>query len=194
MGHHPEVDAAYLLSNVIPRLVPVEINPAASRGTLQGGLIDLLERMRAAFPPEVQISKAEWLEARNNSAARAAEVGGGGSEASDEKMRSAKDQHQAAAAASALVPREVPSLPKGNMPRRAILNGIKKALFRDRDAGSSSAGLREGATLLVQGMGGSGKTAACRRIDRVTGLRCVSLNTTRNDVRKPLEAVNTYKN
>ena len=164
MGHHPEVDAAYLLSNVIPRLVPVEINPAASRGTLQGGLIDLLERMRTAFPSEVQISKAEWLEARNKQ-----DEGGGGSEASDEKMRSAKDQHQAAAPASALVPREVPSLPKGNMPRRAILNGIKKALFRDRDAESNSAGLREGATLVVQGMGGSGKTVDCRRKDRVNG-------------------------
>merc|ERR1719161_406826 len=37
------VDAAYLLSNVIPRLVPVEINPAASSGALQGGLLDLVE-------------------------------------------------------------------------------------------------------------------------------------------------------
>ena len=61
---HLKVDAAYLLSNVIPRLVPVEINPAASRGTLQGGLIDLVERMKAAFPPEVAISKAEWLGSR----------------------------------------------------------------------------------------------------------------------------------
>ena len=49
------LDAAYLLSNVIPRLITTEINPAASRGTLQGGLIDLVERMRQAFPPEVSI-------------------------------------------------------------------------------------------------------------------------------------------
>ena len=58
------VDAAYLLSTVVPRLVTTEINPAASRGTLQGGLLDLLERMRSALPCEVEISKAQWLEMR----------------------------------------------------------------------------------------------------------------------------------
>ena len=57
-------DAAYLLANVIPRLVTTEINPAASKGTLQGGLFDLVDRMRNALPPEVDISKADWLDAR----------------------------------------------------------------------------------------------------------------------------------
>ena len=31
------LDAAYLLANVLPRLVTTEINPAASKGTLKGG-------------------------------------------------------------------------------------------------------------------------------------------------------------
>ena len=89
---------------------------------------------------------------------------------SDGKTRTSKEQQ-----ASALVPREVPSLPKGNMPRRAVLNGIKKALFRDREAEGNNytAGLREGATLLVQGMGGSGKTVVASSIarDSEVGLR-----------------------
>ncbi len=32
-------------------------------------MIDLVERMRSAFPPEVTVSKAEWLEARQAAAA-----------------------------------------------------------------------------------------------------------------------------
>merc|ERR1719409_2645182 len=52
-------DAAYLLANVVPRIVTTEINPMGGKGTLQGGIVDLIERMRSAFPPEVEISKAE---------------------------------------------------------------------------------------------------------------------------------------
>merc|ERR1719160_2436819 len=59
------VDGAYLLANVVPRLVTLEIDPAASRGALQGGLSDLVDRMRGAQPPEVAVPKAEWLEARS---------------------------------------------------------------------------------------------------------------------------------
>merc|ERR1719160_441507 len=57
-------DAAYLLANVVPRIVTTEINPMGGKGTLQGGILDLVERMRGALPPEVEISKSEWLEAR----------------------------------------------------------------------------------------------------------------------------------
>ena len=37
-------------------------------------LIDLVERMRNAFPPEVAISKAEWLEARSQQATNGEEM------------------------------------------------------------------------------------------------------------------------
>ena len=37
----------------------MEIDPAAPKGTLQGGVRDLVERMRSALPPQVEVSKAE---------------------------------------------------------------------------------------------------------------------------------------
>ena len=36
----------------------------AGKSALQGEIIDLIERMRQALPPEVEVSKADWLEAR----------------------------------------------------------------------------------------------------------------------------------
>merc|ERR1719456_1675235 len=137
-------DAAYLLANVIPRIVTTEINPMAGKATLQGGILDLIERMRAALP-----AKAEWLEARQQPTSTAGAQG-------VEDPLSGKDQPGGAtAAAVARIPREVPALPKGHVPRKAILDGIKRSLFAL--SGDRGAGL-EGATLLVQGMGGSGKT------------------------------------
>merc|ERR1719169_172709 len=62
------LDAAYLLSTVIPRQITMEIDPAAPKGMLEGGLRDLVERMRFALPPDVDISKAEWLETRRKAA------------------------------------------------------------------------------------------------------------------------------
>jgi len=121
-------------------------------------LMDLVERMRAAFPPEVAISKAEWLDARQSAAAA---TGGASSEKGGPMAKGA-------AVPSALIPREVPSLPKGNMPRKAIIDGIKNALFKasSTEGGGRKASVREGATLLVQGMGGSGKTVVASSIAR----------------------------
>ena len=119
--------------------------------------------MRQALPPEVEISKADWLEARE--AAMATQVAAQQPSASRE----------AAPASLALIPREVPVLPKGYVPRKAILDGIKRNLFSLGGAGSAAegggssaaaAGAREGATLLVQGMGGSGKTVVASSIAR----------------------------
>ena len=98
---------------MVPRLVTLEIDPAASRGALQGVLSDLVDRMRGAQPPEVAVPKAEWLEARSKMT-----------------MSTEVEATKAAASAttgqssSALIPREVPALPKGNLPRRAIISGI----------------------------------------------------------------------
>ena len=67
------LDASYLLANVLPRLITTEINPAASRGALKGGFLDLVERMRSALPVELDcIAKEEWLDLRRTTAAAAA--------------------------------------------------------------------------------------------------------------------------
>ena len=42
------LDAAYLLANVVLGLITMEIDPAAPKGTLRGGLVNLVERMRRA--------------------------------------------------------------------------------------------------------------------------------------------------
>ena len=140
----------YLLANVIPPLITTEINPAAPKGTLQGGLIDLVERMRAAVPQEVEISKEDWLVARKSLGA--ADAGGG------EKPQPARET----ASPAAVIPREVPSLPRGHVPRKAIIAGIKRELVNL----STELGVRESAVLLVQGMGGSGKTVVATGIAR----------------------------
>ena len=103
--------------------------------------------MRQALPPEVEVSKADWLEAR----AALATV-----------QPSSTSREPAAAGSLALIPREVPVLPKGYVPRKAILDGIKRNLFSLQAEGAA----RESATLLVQGMGGSGKTVVASSIAR----------------------------
>ena len=73
---------------------------------------------------------------------------------------------------SARIPREVPALPKGHVPRKAILDGIKRMLFSLTPSESNNATL-ENAMLLVQGMGGAGKTVVATSIarDAEVGLR-----------------------
>ena len=72
-------------------------------------------------------------------------------------------------------------MPKGHVPRKAILDGIKRSLFAlglesAEEDGAKGRGLgmepgpaavgRDEATLLVQGMGGSGKTVAASSVAR----------------------------
>ena len=160
---------------MVPRLITTEINPSASRGTLQGGLLDLIERMRTALPPEVLISKAEWLETRSSGPSTSSASGSAGQEGSGRNQSSATtDPSQKTAPNLAGIPREVPSLPKGHVPRKAILDGIKKALFALSSSTSSTGNgdlSCEGATLLVQGMGGSGKTVVASGIARDSEIR-----------------------
>ena len=68
------------------------------------------------------------------------------------------------AAPSAQIPSEVPALPKGHVPRKSILGSIKRSLFALLPPGENAT--LEGATLLVQGMGGSGKTVIASSIAR----------------------------
>ena len=96
----------------------MEINPMAGKGALQGEIIDLIERMRQALPPEVEVSKAEWLEARRAAA-----------EKQSERAQRTHSSAPEPTGSSARIPREVPALPKGHVPRKAILDGILSLLY-----------------------------------------------------------------
>ena len=74
-----------------------------------------------------------------------------------------------------MIPREVPALPKGHVPRKAILDGIKRSLFALGPSSEGEAGGmaqpgtavgRDEAALLVQGMGGRGKTVVASSVAR----------------------------
>ena len=146
------MDAAYLLANVVPRLVTTEINPAASKGVLKGGILDLVERMRSALPVELDcITKDEWLDLRRTKSSGSSSTKSGALRQNEEDSMLMITKES-----SARIPREVPALPKGHVPRKAILDGIKRMLFSLTPSENDAA--LENAMLLVQGMGGAGKT------------------------------------
>ena len=92
--------------------------------------MDLIERMRTALPVEIEVSKAEWLEARESAAAAVAAKGGGGQAAAAQAGGGAdRELTTTSIVTTARIPREVPALPKGHLPRKAILEGIKRRLF-----------------------------------------------------------------
>ena len=154
---------------MLPRIITTEINPTASKGTLKGGLLDLVERMHSAVPVELDcISKEEWLDLRRGGIAAADGNGADSILQTEEETTLMKRE----AAPSARIPREVPALPKGYVPRKAILEGIKKMLFSLTNKENSNA--LENAMLLVQGMGGAGKTVVATSILHGDILSCGS--------------------
>jgi hypothetical protein len=124
------IDAAHLLSQVIPNIISIELNTSASEKILAASMQDLAQHLRKAQPCKIQLTKEEWLEHR----------------AINFPIKP-KDL--------AVVPPEIPELPRGFVFRPDVVAEIHECLFP-----SSNAKILEmkNGMFVVHGMGGSGKT------------------------------------
>jgi hypothetical protein len=141
------IDAAYILSSVLPHIISIELNTAASKAVLAASLGDVAEQIKTAEPLTISTTKEEWLASRESLPMSLSEHG------------KAQETPKAKRIEALLA---VPELPRGYIPRASIFNKIKESLLAEsslaprRDHACSS-GI-SGPVITVHGMGGSGKT------------------------------------
>ena len=176
------LDAAYLLSNVIPNLISIEFDAAGSNNAIRASIDDMLQdidRLRTQPAAEIVVSRARWVAQRGGTdfMARAAKLKnlsggqpttGGATEASDPTAAATQQWHDTVSALSKQpstaqyptpatqpamrLPPEVPELPKGYIVRESLLSGLKAQLLIEQEP-QPSAG-RSARILAAQGMGG----------------------------------------
>ena len=147
------LDAAYLLSNVVPNLIAVEFDAAASSTMIQASLDDMcseITRLRESSKSNqsfIRLTRAEWS-AHREAARRAAQAPVANS---PRPPHTSNQQPQLAH-----LPADVPALPKGYVVRDAILTGIKGQIMHVM--GPNVDDPKAAPVVAAQGMGGSGKT------------------------------------
>eukprot|EP00927_Polykrikos_kofoidii_P044597 TRINITY_DN38517_c0_g1_i1.p1 TRINITY_DN38517_c0_g1~~TRINITY_DN38517_c0_g1_i1.p1 ORF type:complete len:1289 (-),score=211.90 TRINITY_DN38517_c0_g1_i1:57-3923(-) len=159
------LDAAYLLSSVIPNISRMEMDLSASKSVLRRSLADITDMVRNASPVLISTSKLEWLESRDMSMSargakqhvRLVEVN-----PADGSSRVENDL------SCAPVPSDVPTLPKAYARRAVLESSVKEALFAPP---SVSVATSSALQLLVHGPSGCGKTIFAAAIARDQDVR-----------------------
>ena len=145
-------DAAFILSQLIPNIISIELDSSGSENMLEATIKDIAAQMKVARPVALGQAKDAWLAERGSPSPGQLAPG-------HQHARDAKTD----AAAMAPLPVQLPELPKGNVLRQSILEQAKQAL------GKVDRGKVE--KLVLVGMGGSGKTCAVVSIARDPDVR-----------------------
>ena len=136
------IDAAYMLSNVIPNLISVPFDSASSSNMIEASINDIIQQMRGAHAVggavKMNVTRAEWLSQRSAMMPPSNTV------------HHSAEPHEALARPLALLPAEVPALPKGYVGRDALISDIKAKIIREHPRGF--------VCVTAQGMGGAGKS------------------------------------
>ena len=174
-GYSP-ITLAWMLSSTIPMIISKEFNPSATQNAILASLLDLAEAILAAKPVEPARGFEEWKEHRDRRQALLPreEIGKVSQQVASEKP-STTSITSGGAHELARCPQELPLLPDGYFVRKAILSGIKRRMFpslceESVDGESKEEAADEGCrTIVVVGMGGSGKTVVASALARERG-------------------------
>lgn len=179
------IDAAYLLSNVVPHLISVEFDAGASSVMIQASLtamISEITRLGAAnsttsLQSQIHVTRSDWARARDIAMQQTLNLQARSSAWRDADASAASESHttsppsrrphgsqvtgsspQMREAKQALLPPDVPALPKGYIVREALLAGIKSQIMHVVGPSDSSEDPSAAQIVTAHGMGGSGKT------------------------------------
>ena len=106
-------DAAFVLSSTLPNIISVPLNMNESRGVLSARVDDIVASMNKAVLPKLP-DKAAWIANRQSANPRAQPAHGWRSHTKD----------------AAIVPPEVPALPRGAVSRPDIIAALKERVLR----------------------------------------------------------------
>eukprot|EP00929_Paragymnodinium_shiwhaense_P102141 TRINITY_DN65327_c0_g1_i1.p1 TRINITY_DN65327_c0_g1~~TRINITY_DN65327_c0_g1_i1.p1 ORF type:complete len:1298 (-),score=269.62 TRINITY_DN65327_c0_g1_i1:94-3987(-) len=145
------LDAAYLLSNVIPNIPAVDFDPSDSPNVLYGCLMEIIEHMRNSSPVLISTSKLEWVESRD-ALLSTLERGGHHGGMTEELVRATVSMSRGHARLPLIAPvaAGAPSLPKAYVRMAALEDTVKAALLAVADIVPR--------IMYVHGPSGSGKS------------------------------------
>lgn len=178
------VEAAWKLSTTIPNVISVHFNPSGSQNNIAASILDLVEAIYGANSRPIDTPFEQWAAHRGSQPVSTRQHGSGAATDDQqqqnrksqplgvERPRSRASRRLSGAAGNVSLPSTVPDLPRGYLVRETILAGIQKLLFppanddRDHpsennpDCSSNTCNLASPPlrTVVVRGMGGSGKT------------------------------------
>ena len=159
-------DAAFKLSNTLPKIISIKLELGASKNVLSATLDDVAAAIKEATLPRLP-DKGEWLRVREADELRTApaehgKVGQGGSPAAARAGgRGPPSPTRPGRRLGARLPRTVPALPDGYCPRPNIFDELKAQVLQAAAKGEAAAG-----KVVARGMGGLGKTTLAAALVR----------------------------
>ena len=114
---------AYTLSNIVPKVISLQLNAYGSRHHLTATMHELVESLQGARPLPISISKEQWLQQRKQADFEKLTARGGGGGSGGLHSRHAKPKH-------ARIPLTVPPLPSGFS--SSLSKGSTRSMLLDR--------------------------------------------------------------